>query len=76
MTCAGRRRRHFEMEPIVTTREAIAEAFTEWQRRWRTSPDAGVPPPGSPETFGDRAADYFIGILQRQRKERASPLVN
>lgn len=55
----------------VTT-STLAEAFTEWERRWREEPEKfqsetmrllkGV----TPETYGEACAPYLLSILEEQ----------
>ena len=56
------------MSQFVVTRKALAEAFAEWERRYREDPtafeadwhDASMPT----ATYGEAAADYFLKVLQ------------
>jgi len=50
------------------TPEQIAAAFTEWDRRYREHPEefeneAVRLLKGTPETYGEAAAPYFLSIL-------------
>lgn len=49
----------------------FARAFTEWDRRYRENPEwfeseAVHLLKGTPETYGDAAAPYFLAILAEQ----------
>ncbi len=51
--------------------ERFAAAFTEWDRRYRESPEdfmscAARLVKGTPKTYGDACAPYFIKILEDQ----------
>ena len=53
---------------ITATTERIQAAFTEWDRRWREEPERFESEAvhllkGTPETYGEAAAPYFLSIL-------------
>ena len=53
---------------IVTTQEALAAAFTEWDRRYREEPErfeleAERLLRGTPETYGEACAPHLIALL-------------
>lgn len=58
-----------EPAPANFTVENLAAAFTEWDRRYREDPEAFESEAthllkGTPETYGDVAAPYFLKILK------------
>jgi hypothetical protein len=62
-------------EPTPADVERYAKAFTEWDRRYREDPEAFQAEAarllkGTPETYGDAAAPYFVAILAEQAGDR------
>jgi len=60
------------VENIFATPAEIAAAFTEWDRRYREDPEvfqaeAARLLKGTPETYGEACAPYFIKILANLR---------
>lgn len=58
---------------VVFSEKAVAEAFTEWDRRFRENPEQFLSQAesllkGTPETYGDAAAPYFLQILSELGK--------
>lgn len=56
----------------------FARAFTEWDRRYREEPErfeneAARLLKGTPETYGEAAAPYFLSILAEDAPERQQP---
>ena len=56
------------MEQIVTNRENISRAFTEWDRRFRENPEQFILEAErllrmTPETYGEAVTPYFEAIL-------------
>ena len=52
----------------------IQAAFTEWERRYREEPErfeseASRLLHGTPETYGEAAASYFVKILEQVQTE-------
>lgn len=57
------------------TEAELAEAFTEWDRRYRAEPErfhseAARLLRGTPETYGEWCAPYLLAILAEQREVR------
>lgn len=55
-------------QPITVTETQLAEAFTEWDRRFREEPERFESEAvrllkGTPESYGDEAAPYLIALL-------------
>jgi len=62
-----------DQEPVVVTatEAAIAEAFTEWDRRYREEPDRFMSEAHhllkeTPATYGAACAPYLIALLNGQ----------
>lgn len=60
------------MEQVTVTPTELRAAFTEWDRRYRENPEAFEAEAtrllkGTPETYGDACAPYFLAILAEQR---------
>lgn len=55
---------------MTTTREHLAEALTEWERRWREDPEQFQSDTerlaGTSEAYGDGASRYLVEILAEQ----------
>jgi hypothetical protein len=54
---------------ITTTVDQLAQAFTEWERRFRERPEDFLAEQErlskeTPETYGEAAAPYFAEILK------------
>lgn len=59
------------MEQIITTKEAIQAAFTEWFRRYSEDPEAFqeasailLDPEQDEFTYGEEVTPYFLSILE------------
>jgi hypothetical protein len=50
-------------EKISATKEEIAAAFTEWERRYQDDPESFAPENGTPQDYGQVCAPFFIQIL-------------
>ncbi|HTI19950.1 MAG TPA: hypothetical protein VL652_03100 [Kutzneria sp.] len=54
----------------VITEQALASAFTEWNRRYREEPERFktemLLTSGTPATYGELAAPYLLKILAEQ----------
>jgi hypothetical protein len=55
---------------VAFTEKQLAEAFTEWDRRYREEPERFMSEAvhllkGTPETYGAEAAPYLIALLQK-----------
>lgn len=55
--------------PVVTNENALAEAFTEWDRRYREEPERFMSEAEhllkeTPETYGQACAPYLIALLR------------
>lgn len=52
------------------TRDEIAAAFTEWERRWREDPDRFISDQErlatEEGTLGEQRADYLIELIEEQ----------
>ncbi len=59
------------MKKIVTTEKALANAFTEWERRYQADPD-GFESSGTPEIDGPEKAAYLIEIINEQETEKST----
>jgi hypothetical protein len=68
-------REHAERYPAEATADdrgvVFARAFTEWDRRYREEPERFTAEAvrlltGTPETYGDAVAPYFVAILDEQ----------
>lgn len=60
------------MEPVIeTTQSELADALTEWERRWREDPAKFQSDTerlaGTSEEYGVGAAAYLVEILAEQR---------
>lgn len=56
------------MNDRAAARTLFAAAFTEWERRYREEPEQFMSDFArytelSPESYGDRCADFFAGLL-------------
>ncbi len=65
------------METITCTAEDVAEAFTEWERRYREEPDRFMDEPAlveaGPEGYGGACAPYFLRLLREAGGRSADP---
>ena len=62
-------------ETIETTLPELAEAFTEWERRYREDPDRFYSEghkllKETPRSYGEACAPYLAAILAEQRGAR------
>lgn len=59
---------------ITTNGQEIAEAFSEWDRRWREDPEKFMDHATrllkgeTPDTYGEFCAPYFIEIIEELRR--------
>ena len=58
--------------PAQTDLQRFEAAFTEWDRRYREDPEAFMNAAarllkGTPETYGEAAAPYFVSILDEMK---------
>lgn len=63
---------HPKAMPITATQSELANAFTEWERRYREEPDRFMSETNkllkqTPETYGEACAPYLMAILKEQR---------
>lgn len=59
---------------IYAEEEELVAAFTEWDRRYREDPEgfeneAARLLKGTPQSYGEAAAPYFVSILQQLGEE-------
>jgi len=59
------------MEKITVSKDQLANAFTEWDRRYREEPDRFASEAyhllkETPHTYGQKCAPYLIKILKEQ----------
>ena len=57
---------------LTVTVDELKAAFTEWDRRYREDPEQFESEAcrllkGTPETYGDACAPYFVKILRAQK---------
>lgn len=55
----------------LPSEDAVARAFTEWDRRWREEPERFMSEAEhllkeDPETYGEACAPYFLQLLREQ----------
>lgn len=59
-------------DQILTTEANLKRAFTEWDRQYREDPEAFMNEAarlltGTPETYGDACAPFFIQLLEKTK---------
>jgi len=58
---------------VVVNEKQLANAFTEWERRYREEPELFASEAEvlaeSPETYGDACAPYLLKIIREQRQQ-------
>lgn len=62
---------------IFVTRQQLAAAFTEWDRRWHEEPERFMSEVThllreTPETYGEACAPYLISIIGEQESLKGS----